>query len=411
MKQPLEKFTRELHIRGAESLPTAVMRTLKQLQGSGFQAYLVGGAVRDLLRGQTPEDFDIATDAKPHQITGIFRRARIIGKRFRIVHVYQDQHLLELTTFRGNDDPGSGKSRQRRGTTVADNSFGDCLVLDSTRRDFTINALYYEPTDGKLIDPQNGLNDLQARLLKMIGDPTTRFAEDPVRMLRAVRFSARFDFELCAATAAAMHRSAALITRVNRRRLSDELPKTLSGRHNLNNWAMLCQYGLSQHLFPTLQIGENRQEITRTLKYIERRGRNNNAPDNSMAIFYTALLWPTMLSEIENHRSRTGTMPHPKQLSGIANTILNRQNNTTSIQPWLHPVIKQVWLQQYKQLSADDRSQATTAGPSGTAAFSRIDLERLRLDAHIEQSASRHRAQRQQQRTRRFRGRQRPRVQ
>ena len=386
------------------------MHTLEQLHGRGFQAYLVGGAVRDLIRGQTPKDFDIATDAKPRQITSIFRRSRVIGRRFRIVHVYHDQHLLELTTFRGNDDSGSGKSRQRRGTTVADNSFGNCLVLDSARRDFTINALYYEPTDGKLIDPQNGLSDLQARLLKMIGDPATRFAEDPLRMLRAVRFSTRLGFELCAETAAAMHRSAALITRINRRRLGDELPKILAGRYNQSNWAMLCQYGLSQHLFPALQVGENRQEVTRTLKHIERRDRDNNPPNNSMAIFYTALLWPAMLSEIENCRHRTGRIPNPKQLSGIANSILHRQNDTTAMPPWLHPVIKQIWLQQCKQLPTGDRNQPATAGPSDTAAFGQIDLEQLSFDTHIEQSARRHQAQRRP-RTRRFRGRQRPRAQ
>jgi len=171
------------------------LRVLYRLQEAGFSAYLVGGAVRDLLVGGSPKDFDVATDATPDQVRALFRNCRLIGRRFRLAHVVYGPEIIEVATFRAGEDDGSGEREIENGVLVRDNVYGS-IEDDAVRRDFTANALYYAISDFSVRDFVGGYEDVQARRLRLIGDPATRYQEDPVRMLRAARLSAKLGFEI-----------------------------------------------------------------------------------------------------------------------------------------------------------------------------------------------------------------------
>ena len=173
---------------------------LYRLREAGFGAYLVGGAVRDLLLGMHPKDFDVATDATPEQVKALFRNCRLIGRRFRLAHVVYGREIIEVATFRANSDDGSGDREVEDGRLVRDNVYGS-IEDDAVRRDFTCNALYYAIEDFSVRDYVGGFQDVQARVMRLIGDPETRYREDPVRMLRAVRLAAKLDLSIEAATA------------------------------------------------------------------------------------------------------------------------------------------------------------------------------------------------------------------
>ena len=177
-------------------LSNAALKTTEGLHKAGFEAYIVGGAVRDLLLNRTPKDFDVATDATPEEVNRIFRRSRIIGKRFRLVHVLFGDETIEVSTFRGSHLEAEGDSKVTdSGRIIRDNVFGS-IVDDAVRRDFTANALYYDPASQEVLDFHNGYADIKAGILRMIGKPETRYAEDPVRMLRAVRLSAKLGLKI-----------------------------------------------------------------------------------------------------------------------------------------------------------------------------------------------------------------------
>jgi poly(A) polymerase len=246
------------------------IRVTEGLQQAGFRAFIVGGAVRDLLLGVKPKDFDVATDATPEQVQKAFRRARIIGRRFQIVHVQFGQEIIETSTFRALVDPPAADApppkRLKRdeldrrthavdasGRVLRDNVWGE-QHEDATRRDFTINAMYYDPATQTVLDYHNGMADMRARLLRMIGDPATRYREDPVRMLRVVRFAAKLDFDIDDATRAPIEKMADLINNVPAARLFDEMLKLMLSGHALACLKRLRQEGLHHGLLPLLDV-------------------------------------------------------------------------------------------------------------------------------------------------------------
>lgn len=171
------------------------LKVLNRLNSEGFEAYLVGGGVRDLLLHKAPKDFDVATNATPNQIKNLFRNARIIGRRFQLVHILYHREIIEVATFRGHEGVEANQQTNERGMLIRDNVYGT-LEEDAWRRDFTINSLYYSIQNSSLIDFTGGVNDINLRLIRLIGNPAVRYQEDPVRMLRAIRFSAKLHFEL-----------------------------------------------------------------------------------------------------------------------------------------------------------------------------------------------------------------------
>jgi poly(A) polymerase len=252
-----------------------VTRTLQQ---AGFEAYIVGGAVRDLLLGLRPKDFDVATDATPEQVKGLFRRAFIIGRRFRIVHVVygrgRDNEVIEVSTFRAHLDNAAaeqvkGNERTSKselagmkhavdssGRVLRDNVWGP-QDEDATRRDFTVNAMYYDPESQIVVDYHGGIQDAKKHVLRMIGDPVARYREDPVRIIRAVRFAAKLSplgFKLEAKTAKPLTQSAALLADVPQSRLFDEMLKLLQTGHALASIAQLKQLGLATGIYPLLDV-------------------------------------------------------------------------------------------------------------------------------------------------------------
>ncbi len=254
-------------------LDEPAVRVVRTLKDAGHEAYIVGGAVRDLLVGLRPKDFDVATDATPEQVKALFRRAFIIGRRFRIVHVIfgrgREHEVIEVSTFRalldsaaadqvsGNEKTSrqalSGKSHvvDASGRVLRDNVWGP-QIEDAARRDFTVNALYYDPTEQIVVDYHHGFRDGKKRVLRMIGDPATRYREDPVRIIRVVRFAAKLGFAIEAKTQAPMREMAVLLANVPASRLFDEMIKLLQTGHALKSLDELRKQGMQRGVFPIL---------------------------------------------------------------------------------------------------------------------------------------------------------------
>ncbi|MDZ7814201.1 MAG: polynucleotide adenylyltransferase PcnB [Ideonella sp.] len=262
-------------------LDERAIRVVTTLQDAGYEAYVVGGAVRDLLVHCRPKDFDVATNATPEQVKGLFRRAFIIGRRFRIVHVIhgrgRDHEVIEVSTFRAYLDasaaeqvPGNEKTSKAAmadkshvvdasGRVLRDNVWGP-QIEDAARRDFTVNAMYYDPRTQTVVDYHGGLKDAKAKLLRMIGDPLTRYREDPVRILRVVRFAAKLGFAIEPKTQKPLRETAALLANVPASRLFDEMMKLLQTGHALASLAQLKAQGLERGIFPVLDSVFSRTE-------------------------------------------------------------------------------------------------------------------------------------------------------
>src|SRR5687767_5518013 len=251
---------RDEHPISRANISSSALKVLYRLKEAGYQAFLVGGAVRDLLLGMIPKDFDIATNAHPDQVKQLFRNCRLIGRRFHLAHVRFGYEIIEVATFRAahttmdednSVDEAGHRVLDERGRILRDNLYGT-IEEDVWRRDFTANALYYNIEDFSVWDYVGGVRDAQARVLRLIGDPQTRYREDPVRMLRAVRFAAKLNFQIEAHTAEPIGRLAGMLDAVPPARLFDEINKLFLVGSALRSFAMLEQYHLLEHLFPDL---------------------------------------------------------------------------------------------------------------------------------------------------------------
>lgn len=275
-----------------EHIHSAALKVCDRLQDAGYEAYVVGGAVRDLLLGKTPKDFDVATSATPEQVRHVFHRSRIIGRRFRIVHVpFYDKHgeeIIEVTTFRGNSDAPTDES----GRIIRDNVYGT-LEEDALRRDFTVNALYYDPNTEEIIDFHHGIADIEAKRLSIIGDTELRYREDPVRMLRAIRLSSKLGLTIAPASKAPIQHLAHLLANIPSARLFDEMMKLL-----LSGKAWTCLMGLRDdglhiELFPALDTVLARPSAKQFLQLALERTDERIAQDKpvSAGFLFAALLW------------------------------------------------------------------------------------------------------------------------
>ncbi|PZO70593.1 MAG: polynucleotide adenylyltransferase PcnB, partial [Sphingomonas taxi] len=242
---------RDAHPVSRKDISPNALRVLYRLREAGFQAHLVGGAVRDLLIGVIPKDFDVATDATPEEVKSLFRNCRLIGRRFRLAHVVFGREIIEVATFRaagGNDDAGDRQIHDD-GRVLRDNIYGS-IEEDAVRRDFTANALYYAIEDFSVRDYVGGFADVEARVLRLIGDPEARYREDPVRMLRAVRLASKLGFEIEAATAAPIARLAGLLSEAAPARLFEETLKLFLSGHAVASFEGLERNGLLGVLLP-----------------------------------------------------------------------------------------------------------------------------------------------------------------
>lgn len=226
------------------------VNVVQRLQQAGYEAYVVGGCVRDLLLDLDPKDYDVATSATPEQVRAEFRNARVIGRRFKLVHVHFGREIIEVATFRANhpeedddEDASHLAARNESGRILRDNVYGT-LDDDAQRRDFTINALYYDPTSERILDHTHGVHDIRNRLIRLIGDPEQRYQEDPVRMLRAVRFAAKLDFEIERHSAEPIAELADLLDGIPSARLFDETLKLFLGGKAERTFELLLEYDL-----------------------------------------------------------------------------------------------------------------------------------------------------------------------
>ncbi|VAW73307.1 Poly(A) polymerase [hydrothermal vent metagenome] len=222
---------------------------IERLQEAGYQAYLVGGSVRDLLLGHDPKDFDIATSAEPDEIAAEFKNCRLIGRRFRLAHIYYGRELIEVATFRGSADELKDEHLSESGRILRDNVFGT-LEEDAIRRDFTINALYYDPVKNEVTDYVNGMQDLRQSKLRLIGDIEQRYREDPVRMLRAARFAAKLNFHIDPAEEQLIYTHGRLLGDISPARLFEESRKLFMSGCALTTFEMLRHYHLFEYLYP-----------------------------------------------------------------------------------------------------------------------------------------------------------------
>ncbi|NCT67366.1 MAG: polynucleotide adenylyltransferase PcnB [Rhodanobacteraceae bacterium] len=283
------------HAISRKSISNGALRVLYRLHEAGYQAFLVGGAVRDLLLGGHPKDFDVATDATPEEVRALFRNCRLIGRRFRLAHVVFGREIVEVATFRGSSDDGSGDRHLVDGRLVRDNVYGT-IEEDAVRRDFTVNALYYNIADFSVRDAVGGMADLEHRVLRLIGDPDQRYHEDPVRMLRAARLAAKLGFEIAPDTAAPFATLGPLLAEAAPARLFDEALKLFLSGYGLASFRALERYGLLEHVFPAtarvLQAGAAthvRELIERTLANTDARVREDKPV--TPAFLFAALLW------------------------------------------------------------------------------------------------------------------------
>lgn len=247
----LRIIPREQHTISRKNISKSALRVLYRLNEAGYDAFLVGGAVRDLLLGGCPKDFDVATNATPDEVKKLFRNCRLIGRRFRLAHVVFGPEIIEVATFRGagEEDGAEGERHIVDGRIVRDNVWGT-IEEDALRRDFRVNAMYYGVNDFAVRDYVGGMQDLEDRVLRLIGEPITRYREDPVRMLRAARLAAKLGFSIDAAAAAPFKELGPLLLEASPARLFDESLKMFLAGHGLKSFRMLEQCGLLQFLFP-----------------------------------------------------------------------------------------------------------------------------------------------------------------
>ncbi|NOU25443.1 MAG: polynucleotide adenylyltransferase PcnB [Methylotenera sp.] len=286
-------------------LSNAALKTTEGLHKEGYQAFIVGGAVRDLLLNRVPKDFDVATNATPEEVNRIFRRSRLIGKRFRLVHVLFGDETIEVSTFRGShlEDSSDAKVAES-GRIIRDNVFGS-IIDDAVRRDFTVNALYYDPSSQEVLDFHDGYADIKAGLLRMIGKPETRYAEDPVRMLRAVRLSAKLGLKIDAATQAPIAKMADLLQDVPPSRLFDEMLKLFLSGHAMESVNALREQHLHHGLLPMLDVvleqpmGE--RFVMLALKNTDDRILSGKSANPSF--LFATLLWHEMLAAWETYKA------------------------------------------------------------------------------------------------------------
>ena len=284
------------------------------LQEKGYEAYVVGGAVRDSLLGERPKDFDVATNATPEEIKACFRNARIIGRRFQIVHVRAGGEIIEVTTFRGDHDDAASQQASRAnpsGRLLRDNVYGGTLEQDARRRDLTINALYYNPATRELLDQLGGAADLEARIIRIIGAPLERYKEDPVRMLRVIRFAARLQFDIDSETASAIAQARPLLADIPAARLFDEWLKLFMNGHSKPTFDLLIHFGLLDTLMSDTVVSAAPAQGTRELQSRALGNTDARVADQrpvTPAFLLAALYWPAV-QERANELTVRGESP------------------------------------------------------------------------------------------------------
>ncbi len=317
-----------------------------KLKRSGFQCYLVGGCVRDSLVGIQAKDFDVSTDATPEQVRKIFRSSRIIGKRFRLVHVFSRNELIEVSTFRANiskEDKSSGVIKDSEGKILRDNVWGT-LEEDCIRRDFSINALYFDPIENHLCDFHNGVQHIQKKILVSIGDPLVRFEEDPVRSLRAIRFSSKLNFKISNDVKEAIYQKGHLLGNISNARMFDEFCKIFLTKNALNNFNKLDSFGVLKYLVNSDDYSENSFSLKfQHAALINTDNRLKASKSVTPGFLIAALLWPRLIDA-----SKEKGVLNLRKFFRNMDRIIREQQTLTAVPRKFHGYIKDIWSLQLK---------------------------------------------------------------
>lgn len=346
------------------SLPHSIVEVIGALHKAGFEAYIVGGGVRDSLLGLAPKDFDAVTDARPYEIKAIFGgRCRIIGRRFQLAHVYSGREMIEVATFRA--PPKDDTHTTDEGMITRDNVWGD-IEQDFARRDFSINALYYQPIKGEVLDFCGALDDIENKVLRLLGDARVRIEEDPVRLLRALRFKAKLGFEFDDALAAQFHEDNwALLEQVSAHRLYDESQKMFGGGYLAALLPLLFEHGAMNSL---MNYAPNEPTALMTAVAINTDRRVAMGKSVNPAFFYAAMLWENYLHQLAKYKKR-GLPFHEAQLKAAEKTI-DAQRIKTAIPKFAEQFISDIWILQPKLVNPRVRDIANLERlPKFRAAF------------------------------------------
>lgn len=365
------------------------LKVLYRLRSAGYQACLVGGGVRDLLLGREPKDFDIATNARPEEVYRLFRNCRLIGRRFRLAHVQFGQEIIEVATFRaqqanGDDHEAAGVRLDEGGRIISDNVYGS-IQEDARRRDFTVNALYYDIDNFAVLDYAGGMADLEAGLIRLIGEPEQRYREDPVRMLRAVRFAAKLGFRLHPDTEAPLHRLGQLLEDISPARLFEEILKLFLGGCAVQTFELLRHYRLFGHLFPATEhcLSRQKQKFPKTLLTHALTNTDTRLAENkpvTPAFLFATLLWEPLQEQVE--RLLADGMDEHAANEVAADMVLQAQLKHITLPRRFSLPMREIWaLQARLGVRTGKRPLRLLAHPRFRAAY---DFLLLRAEANVE---------------------------
>ena len=382
----LRLVPRDQHPISRKDISPNALRVLYRLRDAGFSGYLVGGAVRDLLVGGHPKDFDVATDATPEQVRQLFRNCRLIGRRFRLAHVVFGREIIEVATFRANVDDGSGdRELHEGGRLLRDNVYGS-IEEDAIRRDFTANALYYAIEDFSVRDYTGGFEDVQNGLMRLIGDPETRYREDPVRMLRAARLAAKLGFEIEAGTAEPIPRLAPLLRESAPARLFEECLKLFLSGHAVASFHALEQHGLLPALLPesAAAMAANRSGALRRMVLEGLRGTDERVANDepvSPAFLFALLLWPAYCRALMALQAQGVHTVEAQRRA--ADRVMVHQLSVVALPRRFSVPMQEIWLLQPRfSLRQRKRVHRLLAHPRFRAAYDFLVLRLAASDEH-----------------------------
>lgn len=373
-KFDLQITARENHNVSRKNISQNAIKVLYRLNRSGFEAFLVGGGVRDIILGSQPKDFDIATEATPEEVKGLFGNCRLIGRRFRLAHIRFGKEIIEVATFRADHqhDPARNQaSTSQQGQILRDNIYGN-QQQDALRRDFTVNALYYSVKDFSIYDYTGGMGDLSQRILRLIGDPATRYREDPVRMLRAARFAAKLDFRIEEGTAKPIPELGSLLLNIPPARLFEEVLKLFLSGKALATFELLRRFELFRYLFPeTDELLESGTAFVENLirKALSNTDKRINADKPvTPAFLYATFLWPAYIQARQT--CLQNGMPATDASHKAAQEVIVRQIKHTSLPRRFSQPMKEIWeLQGRLAVSQPRKAAAIAEHPRFRAAY------------------------------------------
>lgn len=344
------RIPRPEHSISRADISGGTLKVLYTLKKAGFEAYLVGGGVRDLLLGREPKDFDVVTDAEPEEVKRLFRSARLIGRRFRLAHVRFGPEIIEVATLRGAAEDSDDENRVSvDGRIVRDNVYGTSVQDDVWRRDFSVNCLYYDIRDFSVLDYTGGMADLEAGILRIIGDPVHRYREDAVRMLRAVRFAAKLGFRLGDETAAAIPECAQLLAEIPPARLYEEVLKLFLGGAAAQTFELLNHFDLFKYLFSESAacfeedpMAPAAQLVLQAMANTDQRIQEEKPVTPSF--LFAALLWPAVQKDSMRHAERGLTAMQAIDAAGM--DVLGRQISQVSVPRRFSLAAREIWSMQ-----------------------------------------------------------------